>query len=45
VRWEHDDDQVAPWMFESFADPPGAATIRPEVKALARAASRHPRLA
>jgi len=45
ARWEHDDDQVAPWMFESFADPPGAAAIRSEVKALARAAARHPRLA
>jgi len=45
VRWEHEDDQVEPWMFESFADPPGATTIRPAVRALARAAARHPRLA
>ncbi len=45
VHWEHEDDQAAPWMFESFADPPGPAAIRAEVKALARAAARHPRLA
>jgi acetoin utilization protein AcuC len=45
ARWERDEDQVAPWMFESFDDPAGPATIRPEVRALARAAARHPRLA
>lgn len=45
VRWEHDEDWVAPWMFESFDDPPGAGGVRPEVEALARAAARHPRLA
>jgi len=45
VHWEHEDEQAAPWMFESFSDPPGPAAIRPEVRALARAAARHPRLA
>ena len=45
VRWEHDEDWIAPWMFESFDDPPGPAGIRPEVRRLAHAAARHPRLA
>ena len=45
VRWEREDEQAAPWMFESFSDPPGPVAIRPEVRALARAAARHPRLA
>jgi len=44
VRWERDEDWVAPWMFESFDDPQGPVAIRPEIEALARAAARHPRL-
>ena len=45
VRWEHDEDWVKQWMFDSFDDPQGAAGIRSEVEALARTAARHPRLA
>jgi acetoin utilization protein AcuC len=45
VSWEHDEDWVAPWMFESFADPEGPTGVRPEVRRLAREAARHPRLA
>jgi acetoin utilization protein AcuC len=45
VHWEREDEQAAPWMFESFSDPTAPAAIRPEVRRLARAAARHPRLA
>ena len=45
VDWQHEEEWLGPWMFESFGDPVPEARIRAEVRELAACAARHPRIA